>query len=46
MNPLVLPVAPVLPRGSRALLPAILFVWLFVLLLGWREADGDRVEQA
>lgn len=46
MNPLVLPAAPALPRGAFASLPSILFVWLFVLLLGWRDADGDRAEQA
>ena len=46
MNPLVLPAAPAQSRGSFASLPSTLFVWLFVLLLGWREADGDRVEQA
>lgn len=46
MNPLVLPAAPALPRGPFASLPSTLFVWLFVLLLGWREAAGDRREQA
>lgn len=46
MNPLVLPAAPAQSRGSFASLPSTLFVWLFVLLLSWREADGDRAEQA
>lgn len=46
MNPLALPAAPALPRGSLASLLSILFVWLFVLLLSWREADNDRAEQA
>lgn len=46
MNPLVLPAAPALPRGAFASLPSILFVWLFVLLLSWCDADVERAEQA
>ena len=46
MNPLVLPAAPAQSRGSFASLPSTLFVWLFVLLLSWCDADVERAEQA